>query len=80
MSKHNLPKGEAMSRWEKLSPEERDKKKRVWEHRQETLEFYEIPPFGTPPRNAELDVSIEDDYGEEDQEVLDDLEHEEKEE
>ena len=27
MSKHNLPIGEAMSRWEKLSPEERDKKK-----------------------------------------------------
>ena len=63
-----------------MSPEERDKKKRQWKHRQETLGHYEIPPFGTPPRNADLDVSLEDDYGEEDQEVLDDLEHEEKEE
>ena len=57
-----------------------DSMKRVWKHRQETLEFYEVPPFGTPPRNAELDVSLEDDYGEEDQDVLDDLEHEEKQE
>ena len=71
---------EAMSRWEKLTPEERKKKKRVWEHRQEILEHYEIQPFGTPPRNPELDVTLEDDYGDEDQEDLDDLEHEEMEE
>ena len=80
MSRHNPPKGDAMPKWEKLSPEERLKKRRIWENRQNTLEHFEIPPFSTPPRNAELDVSLEDDNGEEDQEVLDDLEHEEEEE
>ena len=80
MSRVNLPKGDTMPNWEKLSSEEKLKKRKIWEHRQNTLEHFEIPPFSTPPRNAELDVSLEDDNGEEDQEVLDDLEHEEEEE
>ena len=79
MSKNDLPPREETSRWERLSPEERDKKRKLWKHRQEILGHYEIPPFGTPPRNEDLDVSLEDDYGAEDQEVLDDLEDEEKE-
>ena len=65
---------------EKLSAEEKLKKKKIWEHRQNTLNHFEIPPYSTPPRNAELDVSLDNDNGEEDQEVLDDLENEEKEE
>ena len=69
-----------MSLWEKLSAEEKLQKKKSWEHRRNTLNHFEIPPYGTPPRNAELDVSLDNDYGEEDQEVLDDLENEEQEE
>ena len=45
-----------MSRWEKLSPEEKLKKKKIWEHRENTLSHFEIPPYSTPPRNAELDI------------------------
>ena len=55
------------------------KKRKLWKHRQELLGHYEIQPFATPTRNEDLDVSLEDDYGAEDQEVLDDLEDEEKE-
>ena len=73
------PEGKARSSWEKLSSEEKLKKKKVWEHRKTTLEYFEIPPGSTPPRNSEQDVYLDSDYGEEDQEVLDDLEHEEKE-
>ena len=71
---------DAMSSWEKLSSEEKLKKRKIWDHRKTTLEHFEIPPYSTPPRNAELDVSLDNDNGEEDQEVLDDLENEEKEE
>ena len=66
-----------MSCWEKLSSEEKLKKKKIWEHRKNTLNHFEIPPYS---RNAELDVSLGSDNGEEEQEVLDDLEHEEQEE
>ena len=69
-----------MSRWEKLSSEEKLKKKKIWEYRKNTLNHFEIPPYSTPPRNAELDVSLDSDNGEEEQEVLDDLENEEQEE
>ena len=61
-------------RWEGLSTEERLQKKRSWVHRRDTLSHFGIVPYGTPPRNAELDVSLDNDCGEEDQEVLDDLE------
>ena len=67
------------SKWERLSAEERLRKKKVWEQIKSTLHHFEIPPFSTPPRNAEEDVSLEDDMEEEDQEVLEDLEQEEKE-
>ena len=56
LSKNDLPPREETSRWERLSPEERDKKRRLWKHRQELLGYYEIQPFGTPPRNEDLDV------------------------
>ena len=39
---------------------------------------FKMPLFSTPPRDAVQDVSLESDNEEEDQEVLDDLEHEEK--
>ena len=67
------------SRWERLSAEEKIRKKKVWEHRKEILHNFEIPPYSTPPR-AELDVSLESDNAEEDQEVLDDPEHEDEDE
>jgi hypothetical protein len=67
------------SRWERLSPEEKVKKKKGWENRKEILKHFEIPPYSTPPR-TDLDVSLESDNNEEDQEVLDNLDHEEEEE
>ena len=75
--------GDVMSIWKKLSPEEKLKKRKLWDHRQNILEHYEIPSHPTPPRNAELDVSLDNDQeilDELDQEVMDDLEHEEKQE
>ena len=67
------------SRWDRLSPEEKIRKKKGWQHRKEILKHFEIPPYSTPPR-TDLDVSLESDNDEEDQEVLDDLEHEEEDE
>ena len=64
------------SRWERLSPEEKIRKKKGWQQRKEVLKHFEIPPYSTPPR-TDLDVSLESDNEEEDQEILDDLDHEE---
>ena len=66
-----------ISRWERLSAEEKLKKRKIWENRKNTLEYVEIPPFCTPPRNAERDMSLEDKNGEEDQEVMDGLDSKE---
>ena len=79
LSKDDLP-SKILSRWAKLSPQEKEQKRRRWVGKNQTLKYWEIPPYATPPRNDELDVSLEDDYGAEDQEVLDDLEDGEQEE
>ena len=42
------------------------------------LHFLPFPPYSTPPRDATLDVSLENDDEDEDKVVMDDLEHEEK--
>ena len=44
------------------------------------MRYWDIPPYATPPRNEDLDVSLEDDNGSEDQEILDDVEYGEQEE
>ena len=71
----SLPK----SRWDRLSAEEKLRKKRGWQHRKQILDYFEIQPYSTPPR-AGPDASLGNDNAAEDQEVLDDLEHEEQEE
>ena len=63
--------------WEGLSPEERLKKTRGWQHRRQILGYYEIQPYNTPP-NTEFDVALDNDNAAEDQEVLDDLEYEDQ--
>ena len=80
LSKDDLPSKKMLSRWEKLSQKEKDEKKRKWIGKGQTLKYWEIPPFATPPRNEDLDVSLEDDQDQEDQEILDDVEYGEQEE
>ena len=68
------------SKWRKLSVEEKEKKKKLLDHRNLVMKHFEIHPYPSPPRNEEGGVSLDGDTEEEDQEVLDDLDHEEKQE
>ena len=68
---HNLPLGKTFCR------RETGEKRKYDRSEKNILQHFKIPPFNTPPRSAELDVSLESNNGEEDQEMLDDLEHKE---